>query len=162
MCSGEYQLLRIVQHCFFHLGRSSPEKIYDWAVLFIQGLDNGVCELFPADSSVGECLVRTDSKDCVQKEYALFCPFFQTAIVWDVAAKITVKFFIDIYQGRRDVYVFSYGEAETVCLTVIMIRVLSQDHYLHLMKWCKMKRIKQIIRRRENLSRLIFRHHCFI
>ena len=75
MCSSENQLLRIIQHCFFHLGRSSPEKICDRAVLFIQCLDNRIGKLLPANSSVGKCLMGADGQYRVQKKNALLRPF---------------------------------------------------------------------------------------
>ena len=132
MCSCEYQLLRIVQHCFFHLGRSSPEKIYDRAILFIQGLDNCICKLFPADSSVGKRLVGADSQYCVQKKYALFCPFFQATVVRNIAAQVTVKLFINVYQRRRNVYIFSYRESKTVGLSIIVVGILTQNNYFYI------------------------------
>ena len=49
----ENQLLRIIQHCLFHLGRSSPEKICDGAVLFIQCLDSRIGKLLPSQFLCG-------------------------------------------------------------------------------------------------------------
>ena len=132
MCSCEYQLLRIVQHCFFHLGRSSPEKIYDRAVLIIQSLDNRIGKLFPADSSVGKRLVGADGQYCVQKKYALFCPFFQSAVVRNIAAQVAVEFFINVYQRRGNVYIFSYREAKAVGLSIVMIGILTQNNYFYI------------------------------
>ena len=132
MCSCEYQLLRIVQHCFFHLGRSSPEKIYDRAVLIIQGLDNRIGKLFPADSSVGKCLMGANGQYCVQKKYALFCPFFQAAVVRNLAAQVAVEFFINVYQRRGNVYIFSYREAKAVGLSIVMIGILTQNNYFYI------------------------------
>ena len=59
------QMLRIVKHGCFHLGRPAPEKKYDWTVLLVQDPDGGIGKLFPADPPVGIGLMGTDCQHCV-------------------------------------------------------------------------------------------------
>ena len=46
------QMLRIIQHGFFHLRRTSPEQKYNRTVLLIQNLDRSIRKLLPADPPV--------------------------------------------------------------------------------------------------------------
>ena len=59
------QMLRIVKHGCFHLGRPAPEKKYDWTVLLVQDPDGGIGKLLPADPPVGIGLMGTDCQHCV-------------------------------------------------------------------------------------------------
>ena len=80
----------------------------------------------------GDILVGADSQYCVQKKYALFCPFFQAAVVRNIAAQVAVEFFINVYQRRGNVYIFSYREAKAVGLSIVMIRILTQNNYFYI------------------------------
>ena len=101
-------------------------------------------------------------KHRVQKENTLLRPFLQIAVIWDITSHIILKLLIDVYQRWRCFHTFFYRKTKSVRLSVIVVRILSKDHHLHLVKGSKMKRIEQIFRRWENLSCLIFRHHGFI
>ena len=47
-------------------------------------------------------------------------------------------------------------------LTVIVIGILSQDHYLYLFQRCKGEGVEDIVRIGKYLSGLIFMFYCFI
>src|SRR5699024_7380223 len=104
MRSLQDQMFRIIQHCLFHLSRSSPEHKNDGPVLLIQHPDSCIGELFPSDPSVGICLMGPDSQYRIQKKDSLLGPLDQIAIVRDVASAVVMKFLIDIYQRRRDLH----------------------------------------------------------
>lgn len=42
--------------------------------------------------------------------------------------KVRADFFIDIFQARRNLYIFGHGKRQPHCLTGLMIRVLSEDY----------------------------------
>ena len=66
MSGHQHQMLRIVDHLFFALCRSSPEYKYHRAVLLGEHFDCRVGELLPADFLVGICLMCTYSQHCIQ------------------------------------------------------------------------------------------------
>ena len=68
--------------------------------------------------------MRTHGEYGVQKQYTLIGPFGQAAVVRDVAATVLVQFLINVDKGRRDLYIRLDGEAEAVCLSLLMIRIL--------------------------------------
>ena len=102
------------------------------------------------------------SQNCVQKKHSLLRPLLQIAVIGDIASTVIMKLLINIHQGRWRLHSSLYGKTKPMSLPVIMIGILTQNHYLHFIQRCKMKCIKQIIRRRKNLPSLIFCHHRFI
>ena len=103
-----------------------------------------------------------DSQYCVQKKYALFCPFFQAAVVRNIAAQVTVELFINVYQRRRNVYIFSYREAKTVGLSIVVVGILTQNNYFYIVLRGVFESIKHILGRGEYFRGAVFFHYCFI
>ena len=126
------EVLRIVQHGFFHLSGSSPEQEHDRPILFVENPDRRVGELLPADALMGIGLVGPDREYGIQKQNALFCPFNQTAVIGNVAAAVIVKLLVNIHQRRRDVDSRLHGKTKSLSLTIPVIGILAQDHDLHL------------------------------
>lgn len=81
---------------------------------------------------MGKRLVGADGQYCVQKKYALLRPFLQAAVVRNIAAQVTVELFINVYQRRRNVYIFSYREAKTVGLSIVVVGILTQNNYFYI------------------------------
>ena len=111
---------------------------------------------------VGVSLMGPDRKHRIQKHHSLIRPFFQIAVIGNIAAQIVVKLLVNIYKGRRHIYIRFYGEAKAMGLTVIVIGILSQDHYLYLFQRCKGEGVEDIVRIGKYLSGLIFMFYCFI
>ena len=145
------QVLRVGEHGGLALCRPAPEHIYDGAVLSVDGGDHGVGELLPALSLMRIGLVGPHGEHGVQKQDALIRPFFQITVVGNRTAKVVVKLLIDILQGGRDIPLLRlHGKAESVRLVHVMVRILSQDHHLHLAERGKMKGVENLIRRRKH------------
>ena len=127
--------------------------------LFIQNTDLCVRKLLPADPSVGICLMGAHSQHCIQKQYALLCPFFQISIVGYITAAVLLQFLVNIHQGRRNLHIRLHRKTQAVSLSVIVIRILSQYDHFHLVQGGKMKCIENIVRCGEYLSCLVFLPH---
>ena len=66
-----------------------------------------------------------------------------------------MQFLINIDQGRRNLHIRLNRKAEAVRLPVVVVGVLPQNHHLYPGKGCKLKRIEDVIRLREDSSRLV-------
>ena len=86
------QMLRIRQHGFLILCRSSPEHADNRSVLGIYRLDNRIRKLFPAFALMRIGLVRSDSKYRVEQKNTLIRPFFQISVIRNIAAKVIMQF----------------------------------------------------------------------
>ena len=93
---------------------------------------------------------------CVQKKNSLLRPWLQASVVGDGAAKVSGKLLKNIYQGRGRLYPRLHRKAQTVCLSRLVVRVLSQNNHLGIRKTRVVKRVEDIIHIRENLPRAVF------
>lgn len=98
MRSLQDQMLRIIEHGFFGLCRTSPQKKNNRPILFIQDSDRCIGKLFPADAPVRVCLMCTDSQHCIQHQHSLFRPLFQITVIRNIASQIVMQFLININQ----------------------------------------------------------------
>ena len=92
------------------------------------------------------------SSDCeyrIQKQNSLVSPFLQVSIIRDIAAQIIVKLLVDILQGWWNILLRrKHRKRQSVRLIDIVVRVLSEDEHLYLVKRCKVHGIKYVICRR--------------
>ena len=149
------QVSGIREHRLFHLCGTPPQDKHDWPVLLIQNADCRVRKLFPANPSMGIRLVGTHGQNRIQKQHPLICPFCQAAVIRYITSAVVMELFINIHQRRRNLYIRLHRETKPMRLSVPMIRVLPQNHHFHILQRSKGKRIKNIIRRRENQPALI-------
>ena len=75
---------------------------------------------------------------------------------WRFYPQIFLKFLENIYERRRFCNSFLYRKAKPVCLSRLVIRVLSQDHCLDLLVWCELQRIENIVHIGINRSAAVF------
>ena len=57
-----------------------------------------------------------------------------------------MKLLIDIHKRRRNIHSLLHRETQPVSLSVVVIRILSENHNLHIFKRSQMKRIENIFR----------------
>ena len=69
----------------------------------------------------------------IQHKDALLGPLRQASMFWDGASKIIMKFLIDIHQGWRGLHTLFHGKAQPMGLSIVMVGILSQNHYLYFM-----------------------------
>ena len=129
----QYQMMRIVQHGFLLLCRTPPENKHDRSVLLIQYLNSCICELFPADSSMGIRLMSTNSQNCIQEQHTLFRPFLKIAVIWNIASEIILQFLVDVFQRRRDCHLRLNRKTQSMRLSIPVIRILPQNNHLDIL-----------------------------
>ena len=74
----------------------------------------------------------THGQHRVKHHDALLRPFDQISVVRYVTAQIVVQLLVDVHQGRWDLHIRLHGEAQTVGLTYVVVRVLSQNYHFYL------------------------------
>ena len=66
------------------------------------GLDDGICESFPAEMFVGVGFALLDSEDGVEEEDALFGPGLEVTVVGALEAfDVGAELFVDVDEGGR-------------------------------------------------------------
>src|SRR5690348_13468547 len=79
-------------------------------------------------------LVGSHCQGGVEQHYSLFGPMREIAVAGDGYAYVILELFKYIDQGGRGRDAFGHGEAESVCLPLTMIGVLSQDYDLYVIE----------------------------
>ncbi len=77
--------------------------------------------------------MRPHRKHRIQHQDTLLSPFCQASVIRYPAPQIIMQFLIDIDKGRRNLHALLHGKTQSVCLSVIMVRILPQDHYFNFM-----------------------------
>ena len=92
----------------------------------------------------------------IQHQNSLLRPVNKIPVVRHVASHIIVKLAVNVDQRRRNHRLLRQnGKAKAMGLLRLMIRILSQNHNLHMFQRRQMKRIENILCRRINGLRLI-------
>ena len=98
MDTGDDGVARFVDQCGFTQGVAAPEDEC-FAVCFATDLrDDGIGELFPAETAVTAGGVGIDRENAVQQQYAGACPVFQGTGFWDLAVEIGGVLFKNVPQ----------------------------------------------------------------
>ena len=69
----------------------------------------------------------------IQHKDALLGPLGQASMFRDGSSEIIMKFLIDVHQGWRNLHSFFHGKAQPMSLPIVMVGILSQNHYLYFM-----------------------------
>ncbi len=147
----------IGQHGDFGLGLRAPEHEDNRTILFVHGPQNGIGELLPPLSFMGIGGMRTHGQNRVQHEHTLLRPVHQITVVRHAAADIVMKLLVNVDKGgRQRLLRWQHGKTQAVCLPRLVVRILSQDHHLHLCERCQMQCVENILRRRiDNLCLIL-------
>ena len=115
------------------------------AAVFVQRTNHRVRERFPAQTRVGMRLMRAHRQNRVQQQNALLRPIRQAAVRRHLkAVNIVRQLFVYIRQRRRNIAAFLHRKRQTVRLMFVVIRVLPQNHHLHLVPRRVAERIKHL------------------
>ena len=150
------QMLRIPQHRLLHLGRTAPEDKHHRAVDLIQYPDRRIRERLPADAVMAVCLMCPHGQHGVQHQHALIRPLFKIPVIRNRAAEVVMQLLIDVHEGWRDGHLRLHRKAEPMGLSRLVVRILSEDHHLHLFQRSEGKSIENILCRRIDRLRFIF------
>lgn len=84
-------------------------------------------------------LVRADSETSIEQEDSPISPRSeQTSVIWwrDEVGIVLFNSFVDVDEGGRSASGRADGECQAVSLVVIMVWVLADNDYFHLVQWC--------------------------
>src|SRR5690554_3968349 len=86
----------------FLSGIVTPEQKHDPIAFTIHRFDHTISKRLPTFALMGACLALHDCEHAVQQQYALFCPWLQTAVIRRNNAQITLDFLKNVNKwGRR-------------------------------------------------------------
>ncbi len=125
-------------------GETAPEHKHEIFADLREPLDNGVGELLPTDAGVACRHVGAHGERCVQKQDSLLGPTFKVAVRRRVDAEIVVNFLENVDERGRGIDSVRHGEAETMCLAWVVVRVLAEDDHFHLVDGAKIKRCENL------------------
>ena len=140
----------------FATSRSSPQK-EDQSLSFGRKFtDNGICKRLPTHTRMTECLMCSDRKTSVEQEYSLLGPSGKISTCGDRSTCLGLYLLKNIPQRRRKCNAITYGKAQSMSLTIAMIRVLAKNDYLYIIEGSLVKGIKNLSPRRKASGGLIF------
>ena len=84
----------------------------------------------------------TNGERCIKKQHALLSPTGKIARCRNFLAQISLYLFKDILERWRELYAVLYRETQSVGLSRLMIRVLTNDNNLNLIKRAQVKGIE--------------------
>ena len=113
----------IYQRCLL-TRRSTPKHKDQSLTLSAQRTDNSIRKRFPSVSAMTESLMLTHTQTGVQQEHALLGPSGKITALRHRGTRLSLYLLKDIHQGRRELHAVIHAEAQTVCLTGLVVRVL--------------------------------------
>ena len=155
----QYEVLRLVNHISLTTGIAAPEHIDQMLAMGCQGLYGGISELLPTETTVAIRLMGTHRQRCIEQQHPLFCPARQVARLRDGRTEVILYLLEDILQRRREHHPILHGETQSMCLSGLMIRVLSDNHHLHLVKRTQVEGIEDQFSRGVTSGLLILLPH---
>ena len=127
----------------------SPKQEHQAFALLREALNGAVCEGFPAMTLVRSRLMGAHRERSVEQQHTLVRPRLQiTASRWN-EPNIRTQLLEDILQRLRNRHAVLHRETQSVRLPFPMIRVLADNHDLHLVKRRGIERIENFRSRRK-------------
>ncbi len=83
-------------------------------------------------------------QDRIEKQYSLLGPRFQISTLRNFSSYIVADLFVNIYERWRRLHSIWHRKTQPMRLSFTMIRVLSQNHDLHLIERRQFKRIEDL------------------
>ena len=124
-----------------------------------QSLNGSICKLLPTQCGVTIRLMGSYRQRSIQQQHALLCPTGQIARGGNRCTKIGLNLLEDILQRGRELDTILHGETQSVRLSWLMIRILSDNHHLHLIKRTQVEGIENQFTWRITGGRLILLSH---
>ena len=124
--------------------------------VFAQVSNHRIGELFPTPTLMRTGLVRLNSEGGVEHQHALLCPASKVTACGNRRACVGVDFLENVLQRWRKRHTVVHRETEPMRLPRLVIRILTDNHYFHLVERRGIKCRKYLRARRENLFGGIF------
>ena len=156
MGGGEHQVLAAVYEGAFALGVGSPEDEDEVFFPVGQQTDDAVGKGFPTVALVRACLVGAYGEGGVEQQHALPGPAGEVACGGWLGAYVVFNFLEDVDERRGERDAIVYREAQPVCLSGAVVRVLAYDDYFHLTEGAEVEGVEyQSARRVDGLGAIL-------
>ena len=127
----EHEMALAVDELLLGARIAAPENEHEVLALGAERADGGIGELLPAVTLMTRRLMRTHRERCVQQEHALLSPARQVARRRDRLSEVELYLLEDVLKRRRKRHACRHREAQTLRLTRLVVRVLTDNHHLH-------------------------------
>jgi len=138
----EHQIMLLVDHIGFAAGITAPEHIHQVLTMLRQRLNSGIGKLLPPQLRMTVGLMGTNRERSIEQQHALLSPTGEIARCGDRRTKVGLYLFKDILQRGRKLDTVLNREAQSVCLSWLVIGVLADNHHFHLVERTKVKGIE--------------------
>lgn len=128
------QMATAVNHFLLAARIAAPKQKHQPLAPSGQQADDLICKLLPTQVCMAVGLVGTNRQRRIEQQDTLARPTFQVARHRDGQAKIGNYFLENILQRWWERHAVLYGEAQSMRLSGLMIRVLPDNHCLNLVK----------------------------
>lgn len=100
--------------------------------LVVDGANHLIGEGLPSFTLVRSGGTSSNGEGGVEQQHATFCPGRQIPVCGNGDSQVGMEFLEDVHQRWWRWNVVLHGEAETMCLTRAMVRILPQYHHLRI------------------------------
>lgn len=138
----KHQVVLLVNHIRLRAGIAAPQHIHQVLAVLCQCLYSGIGKLLPAQLRMAVGLMSANGKRCIQQQYALLGPTGKIARCGDRCTKVGLNLLEDILQRGRKLDTVLNRETQAVCLSWLVIGILTDNHHLHLVERTQVKGIK--------------------
>ena len=138
----KHQVVLLVNHIRLRAGIAAPQHIHQVLAVLCQCLYSGIGKLLPTQRRVTVGLMSTNGKRSIKQQHALLGPTGKIARCGDWRTKVGLNLLEDILQRGRKLDTVLNRETQSVCLSWLVIGVLTDNHYLYLVERTQVKGIK--------------------
>ena len=138
----QHKVLRLVYHVCLASCIASPQHVDQMLPFGSQSTDGRISKLLPAECRMAVGLMGTDCQRGVEQQHTLLGPARQITCLRNGRAQIILNLLEDILQRRWKLHPVLYRETQAVSLPRLMVRVLSDDDHLHLVKGTQVESIE--------------------
>ena len=124
MGAFEHKVGGICDKSAFCTGVGTPQQKHHWFLSVVEVAYYAVGYCFPTLTFVGVGLTCAYCQNSIEKQYALFGPFFQTAVVGNGQSEIVLDLFEYVLQRGRWGNALSDAEGQSVSLIGTVIGIL--------------------------------------
>lgn len=159
MWRRKHKMPRRVDERTFAYGIISPEQEHKSLSPGREMRNHRVGEPFPTVPLMRACAVSLDCERGVEQQHALTRPALKIARGRKRRPRVGAYFFEDIDQRRRHSHPVGNRETQSVGLSRIMIRILTENHHLHLVERTGVESSENVACRRKHHVRGILLAH---
>ena len=144
-------MLAGVDKCFFTSRKVSPEDKDDVFFFFWNLWNDSISKISPSYFRVACREGFLNSENTIEEQYSLICPVTEISTQWGSKTWVFIFYFCKhVSKTRRNLDSLLYRKAESMRLSLSMIRILSEYYYFEILHRTMVKSWKNITRMRVN------------